>query len=71
MNARAQAVLKQSTRAEPGTGFLYGWLLDNRPAPWVFYLSSGFMAATVLLVLFTDRRARSAAVKAAPGPAAA
>lgn len=38
---------------------IYGWLLDNRPAPWVFYVSSAFMAATVLLVLFTDWRTRT------------
>lgn len=40
---------------------IYGWLLDHRPAPWVFYVSSAFMAATVVLVLFTDRRARAKA----------
>jgi MFS family permease len=44
---------------------IYGWLLDNRPAPWVFYVSSAFMAATVVLVLVTDRRARSAAAASA------
>lgn len=27
MNVRAQAIVKPRTRAEPGTGFLYGWLL--------------------------------------------
>ena len=43
---------------------IYGWLLDNRPAPWVFYVSSAFMAATVVLVLVTDRRARAAAATA-------
>jgi MFS family permease len=44
---------------------IYGWLLDNRPAPWVFYASSAFMAATVVLVLVTDRRARAAAAASA------
>ena len=44
---------------------VYGWILDHRPAPWVFYISSAFMAATVLLVLFTDRRARMAAARTA------
>lgn len=44
---------------------IYGWLLDNRPAPWVFYVSSAFMAATVVLVLVTDRRARTATTRQA------
>ena len=39
----------------------YGWLLDHRPAAWVFYMSSAFMAATVVLVLVTDWRSRRAA----------
>jgi MFS transporter, FSR family, fosmidomycin resistance protein len=51
---------------------LYGWLLDHRPAPWVFYVSSAFMAATVVLVLVTDRRARrTLAVAATAKPPAA
>jgi MFS transporter, FSR family, fosmidomycin resistance protein len=55
---------------------IYGWILDNRAPPWVFYVSSAFMAATVVLVLFTDWRARSAAAqravkRAAPAPSTA
>ena len=49
---------------------IYGWLLDNRPAPWVFYVSSAFMAATVVLVLVTDRRARTATARQAAAASA-
>lgn len=50
---------------------IYGWLLDHRPAAWVFYVSAGFMAATVVLVLVTDRRARAAQLRASKGQAQA
>ena len=39
---------------------IYGWILDHLAPTWVFFVSSGFMAATVLLVLWTDWRARRA-----------
>lgn len=57
MSARAQAVMKQRTRAEPGTGFLYGWLLValfieyGRPASHFTLLDFPFFYSAVPMSL--------------------
>lgn len=57
MNARAQAVARQQSRAQPGTGFLYGWLLVAlfieyaRPASVLTFLDFPFFYSLPPLLL--------------------
>jgi FSR family fosmidomycin resistance protein-like MFS transporter len=37
---------------------LGGWLMDNGAPRWIFYSSVCFMAITILMALFGDRRSR-------------
>jgi len=40
---------------------LGGWIMDHGLPRWIFYSSAGFMAATVLLAIVSDRRTRQRA----------
>jgi hypothetical protein len=58
MNARAQAVAAARSQTQPGTGFLYGWLLVAlfveyaRPASQLTFLDFPFFYSLVPLLLF-------------------
>jgi MFS family permease len=39
---------------------LFGWIMDQNMPRWVFVVSAGFMALTVLLAFFTERKSPAA-----------
>ena len=43
---------------------LFGWIMDQNMPRWVFVASAGFMALTVVLAFFTERKAPVASGKA-------
>lgn len=45
---------------------IYGWIMDNGAAQWVFYIGAAAMAITVVLNLYTDRRTRRLHQSATP-----
>jgi MFS family permease len=50
---------------------LFGWIMDQNMPRWVFAISAGFMALTVILAFFTERKSPAAGkADAALSPAA-
>jgi MFS family permease len=45
---------------------LFAWIVDHDQPRWVFWGSAAFMAATVVLALFTERRRGARAQRSVP-----